>query len=85
MFSLGISSAAAEGATRTRASAVVWKIYIEFEMRVGDLQSAKKILYRAIGECPFFKGNWFIRVIKNTADIQRSDYNQICTCWRSGD
>ncbi|XP_006454634.1 hypothetical protein AGABI2DRAFT_114375 [Agaricus bisporus var. bisporus H97] len=47
--------AAAVESERTRASVVVWKIYIEFEMRVGDLQSAKKILYRAIGECPFFK------------------------------
>lgn len=42
--------------TRTRASPVIWRIYLEFEIRVGDLQKAKKILYRAIGECPLHKG-----------------------------
>lgn len=35
---------------------MVWKIYIEFEMQMGDLQRGKKILYRAIRECPFCKG-----------------------------
>ena len=42
--------------TRTRASPVIWRIYLEFEVRAGDLERAKGLLYRAIGECPFYKG-----------------------------
>ncbi|KAF8973700.1 NRDE-2, necessary for RNA interference-domain-containing protein [Flammula alnicola] len=40
---------------RTRASSVIWRIYIEFEIRVHELQRAKKLLFRAIGECPLVK------------------------------
>jgi len=42
---------------RTRGSFVIWRIYIEFEIRVKELQRAKKLLFRAIGECPLVKGN----------------------------
>lgn len=41
---------------RTRGSFIIWRIYIEFEIRVKELQRAKKILFRAIGECPLVKG-----------------------------
>jgi len=41
---------------RTRGSSVLWRIYIEFEIRAGQLQRAKKMLFRAIGECPLVKG-----------------------------
>ncbi|GLB36027.1 putative NRDE-2, necessary for RNA interference [Lyophyllum shimeji] len=40
---------------RTRASHIIWRIYIEFEIRAGQLQRAKKLLFRAIGECPLVK------------------------------
>ncbi|CAA7259932.1 unnamed protein product [Cyclocybe aegerita] len=40
---------------RTRSSPVIWRIYIEFEIRVNDLQRAKKLVFRAIGECPLAK------------------------------
>ncbi|KAF5385316.1 hypothetical protein D9615_001411 [Tricholomella constricta] len=40
---------------RTRASHVIWRIYIELEIRAGQLQRAKKLLFRAIGECPLVK------------------------------
>ncbi|KAG5647613.1 hypothetical protein DXG03_008966 [Asterophora parasitica] len=40
---------------RTRASHVIWRIYIEFEIRAGQLQLAKKLVFRAIGECPLVK------------------------------
>ncbi|PFH54787.1 hypothetical protein AMATHDRAFT_134942 [Amanita thiersii Skay4041] len=40
---------------RTRASPVIWRIYIEFEIRANELHRAKKLLYRAIGECPLAK------------------------------
>ncbi|PPQ67070.1 hypothetical protein CVT25_005671 [Psilocybe cyanescens] len=35
---------------RTRYSAIIWRIYIEFEIRVHELHRAKKLLFRAIGE-----------------------------------
>jgi hypothetical protein len=41
---------------RTRDSAIIWRLYIEFEIRIGELQQAKKMLFRAIGECPLVKG-----------------------------
>lgn len=41
---------------RTRASYVIWRVYLEFEIRVGQLERAKKLLYRAIGDCPLAKG-----------------------------
>ena len=41
---------------RTRGSPVIWRIFIEFEIRANDLGRAKKLLYRAIGECPLVKG-----------------------------
>ncbi|KAJ3569428.1 hypothetical protein NP233_g5061 [Leucocoprinus birnbaumii] len=45
---------------RTRASPIIWRIYLEFEIRAGDLKRAKKLLYRAIGECPFCKGLYLL-------------------------
>ena len=42
--------------TKTRASPVIWRIYLEFEVRIVDLERAKGLLYCAIGECPFHKG-----------------------------
>ena len=35
---------------------MIWRIFIEFEIRANDLGRAKKLLYRAIGECPLVKG-----------------------------
>ncbi|TFK36838.1 NRDE-2, necessary for RNA interference-domain-containing protein [Crucibulum laeve] len=52
--------AAAVENERTRASAVIWRIYIEFEIRAGELQRAKKLLFRAIGECPLVKELYLI-------------------------
>lgn len=41
---------------RTRASSVIWRICIELEIQAGALQNAKKLLFRALGECPLVKG-----------------------------
>ena len=35
---------------------MIWRIFIEFEIRAKELGRAKKLLYRAIGECPIVKG-----------------------------
>ncbi|KAG9222676.1 hypothetical protein CCMSSC00406_0004590 [Pleurotus cornucopiae] len=40
--------AGATESERTRASYVIWRVYLEFEIRVGQLERAKKLLYRAI-------------------------------------
>jgi hypothetical protein len=42
---------------RTGGSAVLWRIFIEFEIRVGQLLKAKNLLLRAIGNCPLVKGS----------------------------
>ncbi|KIK82299.1 hypothetical protein PAXRUDRAFT_832295 [Paxillus rubicundulus Ve08.2h10] len=46
---------AAVESDRTRYSAVIWRVFLEFEIRTGQLQRAKNLLYRAIGECPLAK------------------------------
>ncbi|TFK56970.1 DUF1740-domain-containing protein [Heliocybe sulcata] len=40
---------------RTRGSAILWRIAIEFELRNGDLQRARNLVFRAVGECPLVK------------------------------
>ncbi|KAG5718792.1 UPF0614 protein [Termitomyces sp. T112] len=47
--------AGAVDSERTRGSYIIWRIYIELEIRTGELQHAKKLLFRAIGECPLVK------------------------------
>lgn len=43
-------------AHRTKGSYILWRIFLEFEIRAGQLHRAKKLLFRAIGECPLNKG-----------------------------
>ncbi|KAH7928477.1 DUF1740-domain-containing protein [Leucogyrophana mollusca] len=47
--------AAAVESERTRGSPVIWRVILEFEIRVGQLRKAKSLLYRAVGECPYVK------------------------------
>ncbi|KAI0067780.1 DUF1740-domain-containing protein [Artomyces pyxidatus] len=47
--------AAAVDSERTRGSPVLWRIFIEFEIRTGQLQRAKNLMFRAIGQCPLVK------------------------------
>ena len=41
---------------RTRGSPIIRRVFLEFEIQMGELQRAKKMLYRAIGESPLAKG-----------------------------
>ncbi|KAJ7225643.1 NRDE-2, necessary for RNA interference-domain-containing protein [Mycena pura] len=41
---------------RTRQSPALWRVFIEFEIRAGQLDRAKKLLFRAISDCPLVKG-----------------------------
>ena len=45
---------------RTKGSAILWIIYIRFEIAADDLKKAKRVLYRALGECPMVKGNLLV-------------------------
>ncbi|KAL6310050.1 DUF1740-domain-containing protein [Sparassis latifolia] len=49
----GLSAAVQDD--RTRGSAILWRLFVEFEIRVGQLAKAKKLLFRAVGECPLAK------------------------------
>jgi len=40
---------------RTRASAIIWQIYVAFEIYCGELKRAKGLLFRAVAECPLVK------------------------------
>ena len=45
---------------RTKGSAILWRVILEFEIRVGEFQRAKKLVYRAVKECPLAKGKRII-------------------------
>ncbi|CCL98994.1 uncharacterized protein FIBRA_01002 [Fibroporia radiculosa] len=47
---------AAVQSERTRGSAILWRLYVEFEIKMGQLERAKRLLFRALGECPLVKG-----------------------------
>ncbi|TFY71447.1 hypothetical protein EVG20_g1553 [Dentipellis fragilis] len=47
--------AAAVESERTRGSPILWRLYIELEIRAGQLRRAKDLLFRALGQCPFVK------------------------------
>ncbi|OSC99517.1 DUF1740-domain-containing protein [Trametes coccinea BRFM310] len=49
----GLAAAAED--ERTRGSAVLWKVFVAFEARAGQTERAKKVLFRAVGECPLVK------------------------------
>ncbi|KAI9462434.1 DUF1740-domain-containing protein [Lactarius psammicola] len=40
---------------RVLGSPVLWRLLLEVEIRAGDLERAKNVLFRAIGECPLVK------------------------------
>ncbi|KAJ1311121.1 hypothetical protein OPQ81_009622 [Rhizoctonia solani] len=40
---------------RMRHSPALWRIYLEFEIRAGQLTRARALLYQAIGACPWVK------------------------------
>lgn len=41
---------------RTKGSSIIWRIFIEFEIRFGTSKRAKMVLFRALGDCPLVKG-----------------------------
>ncbi|KAH7912572.1 NRDE-2, necessary for RNA interference-domain-containing protein [Hygrophoropsis aurantiaca] len=54
---------AAVDSERTKGSPIIWRVILEFEIRAGQLQRAKSLLYRAVGECPLVKGEYMVMTI----------------------
>lgn len=52
--------------TRTRGSLIIRRMFLEFEIQMGELEKAKKMLYIAIAECPLAKGIYCHPVIVTT-------------------
>jgi hypothetical protein len=52
---------------RTRGSLIIRRMFLEFEIRTGELQRAKKMLYGAIGECPLAKGRLHIVIAQTNS------------------
>lgn len=46
---------AAAESERTKNSSIIWRVIMEFEIRAGQTQRAKDLLYRAVSECPLSK------------------------------
>lgn len=53
---------------RTRASILVWKLYIEHEIRCKNMDRAKSLYYRAIRACPWSKGEFDRKLRHSFAD-----------------
>lgn len=53
---------------RTRGSAMLWRMYLEFEIRCGELRRAKTLLFRAVGACPLCKGMHMLMLAHGEGD-----------------
>ena len=68
---------------RTSASPVLWRVYLEFEIRAKQPHRAKKLLYRAIGQCPYSKGMPKLRAATIPINLDRTLYFSVWTItWR---
>ncbi|KAF5374821.1 hypothetical protein D9758_000403 [Tetrapyrgos nigripes] len=62
---------------RTRGSPILWRICIEFEVRARRLDIAKRLLQRAIGECPLSKGLYLMAFGALRSVFTASELNDI--------
>ncbi|KAI0094968.1 NRDE-2, necessary for RNA interference-domain-containing protein [Irpex rosettiformis] len=69
--------AAATQDERTRGSAILWRVYLEFEIRAGQLQRAKKLLFRAVGECPLAKELYLIAFVQLRSVFNSKELNEL--------
>lgn len=56
LLEFGVSTETCFYSCRCRGSSVLWRVYLEFEIRMGQTEKAKKLLFRAVNECPLVKG-----------------------------
>ncbi|KAI8968975.1 NRDE-2, necessary for RNA interference-domain-containing protein [Mycotypha africana] len=61
--------------SKTRASVVLWKLYIQFEMLQNNKERAKTLFYRAVRECPWSKELYLqgIELFESTMDTRETN------------
>ncbi|KAF8761004.1 Peptidase family M41 [Rhizoctonia solani] len=64
---------------RTRQSPVLWRIYLEFEIRAGQLTRAKALLHQAIGVCPWL--DFWINAMAERQIRTRTDVEELLVGW----
>ncbi|OBZ78739.1 Protein NRDE2 [Grifola frondosa] len=70
----GLSAAVQD--ERTRGSPILWRLYVEFEIKTGNLQRAKKLLFRAVGECPLVKELYLVAFGPLRSVFDRRELNE---------
>lgn len=68
---------AAVQSVRLRGSAILWRAYLEFEIRAGRLKQAKLLLFRAIKECPLVKELYMIAFISLRSQFSPRELNEL--------
>ncbi|EKM61215.1 uncharacterized protein PHACADRAFT_84015 [Phanerochaete carnosa HHB-10118-sp] len=68
---------AAVQSRRLRGSAVLWRAYLEFEIRTGRLKQAKLLLFRAIRECPMVKELYMLASIPLRSQFTPRELNEL--------
>eukprot|EP00736_Rhodelphis_marinus_P013431 Rmarinus@m.19701 len=60
---------------RLRTCVVLWRVYIDFEIMLGEEKLAKRVFYRAIRECPWSKRLWLdsVRALRNVLSKEEID------------
>ncbi|GJE85747.1 NRDE-2, necessary for RNA interference-domain-containing protein [Phanerochaete sordida] len=68
---------AAVQSVRLRGSAVLWRAYLEFEIRAGRMKQAKLLLFRAIKECPMVKELYMLAFISLRPQFTSRELNEL--------
>ncbi|KAF5385409.1 hypothetical protein D9757_005389 [Collybiopsis confluens] len=59
---------------RTSDSYLIWRMYIEFEIRVKRYDKAKDLLWRALGRFPLCKGSIYLETLGDLTDLRPELY-----------
>ena len=63
-----------------RCSAAVWKLYVLFELRLGDKHRAKDVFYRSMRACPWAK-ELVLQAFKERGLRDNMDMNELRKIW----
>ncbi|KAF7306805.1 hypothetical protein MIND_00472200 [Mycena indigotica] len=69
-------SAAIDG-ERARHSLTMWRMVLEFEIRIGNLKRAKQLFFQAVGECPLVKDLYLLAFGALRAVFNGHELNEI--------
>ncbi|KAI8876533.1 DUF1740-domain-containing protein [Backusella circina FSU 941] len=61
--------------TKTRCSILLWKLYIEFEMKQKSYSKAQSLFYRSLRECPWSKELYLIGIQK--FQLSKKEINEL--------